>query len=75
MLAERMALTNLHAETPLSRIGLSVRAKNICVNLCCETVGELAQVFQYNGADFVMGQPNCGKKTLAELSALVRVQC
>ena len=73
MHAERMALRDLTAETLLARIGLSVRAINICVNLGCETVGELAQVFQHKGADFVMGRPNCGKKTLAELSALVDV--
>jgi hypothetical protein len=68
-----MALRNLTAQTLLSRIGLSVRAMNICVNLGCETVGELAQVFQHKGADFVMDRRNCGKKTLAELSALVDV--
>lgn len=44
---------------------------NICVSLSCETVGELANVFQLKGADFVVGRRNCGKKTLAELSAVV----
>jgi hypothetical protein len=68
-----MTFGKLNAETLLSRIGLSVRAMNICVNLGCETVGELAQVFQHKGADFVMGRRNCGMKTLAELSALVDV--
>ncbi len=44
---------------------------NICVSLSCETVGELANVFQLKGADFAVGRRNCGKKTLAELSAVV----
>jgi hypothetical protein len=44
---------------------------NICANLECETVGDLANVFQLKGADFVMGRRNCGKKTLTELSAVV----
>jgi len=44
---------------------------NICSSLECETVGELANVFQHKGADFVMGMRNCGKKTHSELSAVV----
>lgn len=55
----------------LSQIGLSVRALNICVNLNCETVGELASIFQKRGVGFVIGRRNCGKKTLAELSNVV----
>lgn len=66
-----MAPRSLTPSTLLSRIGLSVRAMNICVSLSCETVGELANVFQLKGADFVVGRRNCGKKTLAELSAVV----
>lgn len=45
---------------------------NICASLSCRTVGELANVFQLKGTDFVVGRRNCGKKTLAELSAVVK---
>jgi hypothetical protein len=44
---------------------------NICARLDCETVGELATVFRVEGAEFISNRRNCGKKTLAELSAVV----
>jgi hypothetical protein len=61
----------LHAEQLISQIGLSVRALNVCVNLNCETVGDLVDIFQKKGEDFVISRRNCGKKTLAELSKVV----
>lgn len=60
-----------NASTRLARIGLSVRAMHVCETLECETIGELATIFQLKGADFVLGRRNCGKKTLAELCIVV----
>src|SRR4051812_28834002 len=59
-------------EVPLSRCGLSVRAINICRGLNCATIGELSDLFGRKGVKFVLGRPNCGRKTLSELLDLVQ---
>jgi hypothetical protein len=59
-------------EMPLSRCDLSVRAMNICRGLDCSTIGQLSDLFTLKGPEFVLGRPNCGKKTLAELLDLVQ---
>lgn len=59
------------AETPVFDCDLSVRAKNICQTLGCDTVGELAQVFARKGAAFVLRTRNCGRKTVTELLEFV----
>jgi|GEM_PF-1654261 len=55
------------AQTPVADCDLSVRAKNICQRLGCDTIGELAQVFAEKGAAFVLARRNCGRKTVIEL--------
>jgi hypothetical protein len=51
----------------LSQVELSVRARNICVNLGCTTVGDLIAVFETKGPGYILERRNCGRKTLAEL--------
>jgi hypothetical protein len=62
---------NLHAHTPLSSVGLSVRVASACARLGCKTLGDLANILQVNGPDIVLGMRNCGRKTLSELLSVV----
>ena len=68
-----MARPEASGEVSLSRCDLSVRAMHICHGLDCHTIGQLSDVIARKGAEFVLGRPNCGRKTLAELLDVVRV--
>lgn len=59
------------ANVSLSQFDISVRARNVCDGMDCHTIGQLSDTLAHKGAEFVLGRPNCGRKTLAELLDLV----